>query len=265
MRGIWKKTIVIAGVIFGLSSGISYAVPTVPHELLTNGDFASGALSPWTKASVAVGTTDPNVKTLLDSEITLMDSVDNAPNSIVDAGGHHVHGPVYVRSGSSDNYFVRGGIPSNETGTPQLTGYRVIQSNDFTIPTHTINTDVSFYWRLMTWDSSANDTTWAVIRKSDDSYVAQPCGQKGGLDRGGLQDTGWKNCSKTYDTTILTPGETYFLRMTLFTNNDTSYPSWGYADSVSVKANVVPEPATILLLGGALVGMGLLKGRRKNS
>lgn len=252
MQRLWKKTIGIAGLIlgvtsFGFTTGISYAVPTVPQELLLNGNFATGNLNDWTKR------VDGGIPL---SEISLINMIDTTP----------VTGSVSVRTDPhTDNYFVRGGIPEGKNGN-QIPGYRLIESNTFLIPTQATYTTVSFWWRMQTWDKRFYDRTWGIIRKADNTEVDVVCGRYGGTTQGNFTDTGWIECVKDYTTSTLIPGDSYYLRLTLLAADGTrtlDYPSWAYVDDASVKSYVpapVPESSTFTLLGMAICGLGIIYG-----
>lgn len=237
MRHFMRSFISMLTLSIFLSVGVAYAVPI---ELLPNGTFATG---------------DTNGGTVQDGGLAGWSAWGKHPVKVITGDAY-----TSPRPGSGDTYYVRAGTPGVEGGT-QVIGEGTMVSDLFTIPWDTATTDVSFWWRFFTYDSSSFDISWVVVKASDGTAVDRPCGTLGGVSEGGLEDTGWLNCSKTYDAATLLPGEDYFLRFTLLTTFDNTLPSWSYLDDVSVAAQPIPEPATLLLMGAGLLGMPLISNR----
>ncbi len=59
------------------------------------------------------------------------------------------------------------------------------------------------------------------------------------------------------------PSKDYYLNFILDTSNgEEFFPSWGYVSDFQIQSTFVPEPATLILIGSGLAGIGLW-GRRK--
>ena len=78
-------------------------------------------------------------------------------------------------------------------------------------------------------------------------------------DDGILDSTGGSGS----DVFIVDPSKDYYLNFILDTSNgEEFFPSWGYISDFQIQSTFVPEPATLILIGSGLAGIGLW-GRRK--
>ena len=65
------------------------------------------------------------------------------------------------------------------------------------------------------------------------------------------------------ETFTVNPSKDYYLNFILDTSNgEDLFPSWGYISDFQIQSTFVPEPATLILIGSGLAGIGLW-GRRK--
>ena len=129
--------------------------------------------------------------------------------------------------------------------------------------------EVSFDTKFRTWDWAIYDTFQAVITSGNFLWAAGTV-VPGGFSWGGLGGTP-VDTLQTYDTPFssrftasVNPAGDYYLNLVLITTGDNSYPSWGSFTDVGVIASVapVPEPATMLLLGSGLIGIGVFARKR---
>ncbi|MEW6169965.1 MAG: PEP-CTERM sorting domain-containing protein [Candidatus Omnitrophota bacterium] len=115
---------------------------------------------------------------------------------------------------------------------------------------------------FLTWDSSYYDEFYGVLTQGD--YIWNGGLVLGGFTFGGLTEGGLEGINNPWQmqgSFLVDPNYDYFLNIVLRTSYDEQLPSWGLFSDVSVQ--VIPEPATLSLLGFGVLGLFGL--RRKKS
>jgi len=211
-------------------------------QLITNGGFATGDLTGWSEFDQAGG-----------SGSWFVSSTTTSPLS-----GFADPGP------DGGTYFAL----TDQTGPGS---HMLIQS--FTVPLGTTDIDLSF-------DMFSDDQDGGPFCGSTD-YTVTPtqCARVDILTAGaGPFDLGGSVVDNLYDsastvtegpnpwvsynfdlTGVLTPGDTYQLRFAETDNQDFFQQG---VDNVSILATVSPEPASLLLFGTGMLGLGLLRKKK---
>jgi hypothetical protein len=122
----------------------------------------------------------------------------------------------------------------------------------FVIPLGTPAATVAFQYMPWSFDAIEYDFVWIGMQHD---YGFDLYEYWGGQDFGCLETPGWQSFYHSYDLSGISSPINCTIAFGVTTSGDICYPTGLFVDNVSVEA--VPEPATLLLLGGGLVGMGL--------
>lgn len=132
----------------------------------------------------------------------------------------------------------------------------------FVVPAATPGVSVGFQYLPWSWDCVEYDYIRIGMQYDTgggavfDEYVYW-----GGVDWGGYESPGWQTFSKHYDISGITGPIACSIAFGVTTTQDPLFPTGLFVDNVSVEA--VPEPATLLLLGSGLLGMGAFGAIRR--
>jgi hypothetical protein len=176
------------------------------------------------------------------------------------------------------------GVGVNPTGATNPTNGSLLQTSQFNA---TQNTSLNFYFNFIKSDGGTfADNAWAALFKADGTFVTDLyssttgstaytqglsnvswLGSSSGMCyQGGCGSTGWQQVNYT----INDAGD-YYMAFGATNSDDTAYDTGLAIDGLTVGGQQVqtdvtntadvPEPASIVVLGAALAGLGLARRR----
>jgi len=147
-------------------------------------------------------------------------------------------------------------ITNGDFGSGDLTGWTI--GGDFPAPGAATMATVDFQYLPWSFDSIEFDFIWIGMQHGGGFDLYE---YWGGTDFGSLETPGWQNFQRGYDISGVMSPINCTIAFGVTTTEDIAYSTGLFVDNVSVEA--VPEPATLLLPGGGLMGMGLFGAARR--
>ncbi len=201
------------------------AAPAQGLQMITNGDFETGDLTGWTVAG----------------DFPMLGAI-TVPN-------------IWMTHPELGNWV-------GSVAPPTLFGLQAIGTSillqSFVIPAEMTMATVDFQYLPWSFDSIQYDFVWIGMEHNGGFDLYE---YWGGVDFGGLESPGWQHFHTEYDISAVMSPINCMLAFGVTTTEDFFHPTGLFVDNVSVEA--VPEPATLLLLGGGLMGMGLFGAARR--
>jgi hypothetical protein len=201
------------------------AAPSFGLQMITNGTFETGDLTGWT-----IGGDFPALGAI------------TVPN-------------VWMMHPELNNWV-------GSVAPPTLCGLQAIGTaallQNFVIPANMTTATVDFQYLPWSFDAIEFDFVWIGMQHNGGFDLYE---YWGGTDFGCLQTPGWQYFHRAYDISGVMSPINCTIAFGVTTTEDIAYPTGLFVDNVSVE--VVPEPATLLLLGGGLMGMGIFGAARR--